>query len=215
MQPGASPQWRTTKGPHPHRLAKTLSIAIIQVYDSESWPSAGAQPLEECLSEGGAMPEPSFWTRMKEARIIPVLLAYLVACWGILLLVDLLQDRFGLPDWMDPVAIVLLLVGLLMVTATAWKLSHPLSRTQRSEGKVPGDWEVAPGALLGDLVVGRAPHLTWGRSLLGGIFALGLMFALAAIMALLAGLARVDEAEDPHPPTQETPAATEAPRPQE
>jgi hypothetical protein len=160
------------------------------------------------------LPAPSFWTRLKEARIVPVLLAYLVAGWGILLLVDLLQERFGLPDWMDPVAIILLLVGLVMVSATAWKLSHPLTKARRAAGQVPGDWDVDPGTLVGDLVVGRVPHLTWGRSLLGGVFALGLMFALAAIMAFLAGLARVDEPETSDPPAQETPAAPEAPEPQ-
>ena len=158
------------------------------------------------------MPEPSFWTRLKEARIVPVLLAYLVAGWGILFLVDLLQESFGLPDWMDPVAIILLLVGLVMVSVTAWKLSHPLTKARRAAGQVPGDWDVDPGTLVGDLVVGRVPHLTWGRSLLGGVFALGLMFVLAAIMAFLAGLAPVDEPETSDPPTQETPAA---PEPQE
>jgi len=149
---------------------------------------------------------------LKEARIVPVLLAYLVAGWGILFLVDLLQESFGLPDWMDPVAIILLLVGLVMVSVTAWKLSHPLTKARRAAGQVPGDWDVDPGTLVGDLVVGRVPHLTWGRSLLGGVFALGLMFVLAAIMAFLAGLAPVDEPETSDPPTQETPAA---PEPQE
>ena len=161
------------------------------------------------------MPEPSFWTRLKEARIGPVLVVYLGAGWGILLLVDLLQERFGLSDWMDPVAIILLLVGLVMVSATAWKLSNPLTKARRVAGQVPGDWDVDPGTLVGDLVVGRVPHLTWGRSLLGGVFALGLMFALAAIMAFLAGLAPVDEPETSDPPAQETPAAPEAPKPQD
>jgi hypothetical protein len=161
------------------------------------------------------LPAPSFWTRLKEARIVPVLLAYLVAGWGILLLVDLLQERFGLPDWMDPVAIILLLVGLVIVSATAWKLSHPLNKARRAAGQVPGDWEVDPGTLVGDLVVGRVPHLTWGRSLLGGVFALGLMFVLAAILAFLAGLATVDEPDTSTPPTQEAPAAPEEPEPRE
>jgi hypothetical protein len=149
------------------------------------------------------LPEPRFWTRIKEARIVPVLFVYLVIGWGILVLVDLLQERYGLPDWMDPVAIVLLLVGLLMVTATAWKLSNPRIKARRTAGQLPGDWEVAPGALVGDLVVGRVPHLTWGRSLLGGVFALGLMFVLAAILAFLAGLSRFDEPDALDSPADE------------
>ena len=133
------------------------------------------------------MPDPNLWTRMKEARIVPILLVYLGVAWGILLLVNLLQDRYSLPGWMDPVALILLLTGLIIITATAWVLSQPRTRERKAAGELPGDWEVAPQALLGEMMVRGAPHLTWGRSILGGVFALGLMFALAALLALVAG----------------------------
>jgi hypothetical protein len=150
------------------------------------------------------MPPHDFRSRFRAARLIPVLLFYLALCWSILLLVNLLQEKLGLPAWMDPVAIVLLLVGLVIISATAWALSHPLTRERRAAGKVPGNWEVAPKALVGDLVVGRVPHLTWGRSVLGGMFVLGLMFALAAFVAFLAGVTETEDpgalpaAEEPH-----------------
>ncbi len=131
------------------------------------------------------MPERNFWTRFREARMVPVLLTYLLASWGIILLVNLLQDRLGLPGWVDSVAFVLLLVGLFMVSATAWGLSHSRTKERKTAGEVPGDWDVAPRALVGDLVLGQVPHLTWARSLLGGVFALGLMFALAGLVAFL------------------------------
>jgi hypothetical protein len=150
------------------------------------------------------MPEPDFWSRLRVARIVPVLLVYLGVSWGILLLVDLLQERLGLPEWLDPVAFVLLLLGLVMVFATAWVLSQPRTRERKAAGEVPGDWDVAPKALVGDLVMGRVPHLTWGRSLLGGLFALGLMFALAALIAFLAGASDTVEPATP-PPAEERP----------
>lgn len=144
------------------------------------------------------MPKPDFWTRLRGARIFPVLVVYVAASWGVLVLVNALQDALGLPQWMDPVASVLLLVGLVMISATAWGLSHPQVRERKEAGDLPGDWAVAPGTLVGDLVVGRVPHLTWGRSILGGVFALGLMFALAASVAFLAGTSGTGEPGGQH-----------------
>jgi TRAP-type C4-dicarboxylate transport system permease small subunit len=133
------------------------------------------------------MPKPSFWTRLREARLIPVLLLYLGASWIIILLVNVLQERMGLPSWMDPAALILLIMGLIIIAATGWVLSNPRIRERKAAGNLPGNWEIAPHALLGELLARGVPHLTWARSILGGIFALGLMFALAALLALLAG----------------------------
>ena len=163
------------------------------------------------------MPDPDFWTRMKEARIVPVLLLYLGVAWGILLLVNLLQDRYGLPGWMDPVAFILLLMGLIIITATALVLSQPRTRERRAAGELPGDWEVAPQALLGEMMVRGVPQLTWGRSILGGVFALGLMFALAAVLALIAGPSEGETDSAPPEPTEAygDPALREPPAPTE
>ena len=41
-----------------------------------------------------------------------VLVVYLGASWGVLEVVDVLKDNMGLPDWVFPFAVVLLLIGL-------------------------------------------------------------------------------------------------------
>jgi hypothetical protein len=66
-----------------------------------------------------------FWTRVKNARIVQVLVAYLAVSWGILQVTDFMQGFFYLPQWVQPVALLLLVIGFLTVAATAWVQSHP------------------------------------------------------------------------------------------
>ena len=133
------------------------------------------------------MSKPDLWTRIKEARIVQVLLVYLGASWGILQVVDVLQGTLALPDWVAPVALILLIIGLVIILATAWVQALPSTTEKENSGEVPGDWEVAPGEILSSLASGDLPHLTWGRSVLGGVMALSLMFGLAGVVVLFRG----------------------------
>ena len=133
------------------------------------------------------MPKPDLWTRVREARIVQVLLVYLGASWGIMQVVDVLQGTLDLPEWVSPVCLILLLIGLVIISATAWVQAHPATTRMEEEGEVPTDWQVAPKELVEDLMAGQVPHLTWGRSILGGVFALSLMFGLAGLAVIFQG----------------------------
>ena len=133
------------------------------------------------------MSKPNLWTRIKEARIVQVLLVYLGASWGILQVVDVLQNTLDLPAWIAPVALILLIIGLVIILATAWVQALPSTTAREKAGEVPGDWEVAPGEIFSSIASGDLPHLTWGRSILGGVLALSLMFGLAGLMVFLRG----------------------------
>ncbi len=133
------------------------------------------------------MSTPSLFERLKKARIVQVVVVYLAASWGVLQLVDTLMGMLSLPEWLGPVTVVLLGVGLLVVGATAWVQS--LESTTRAEqaGQVPTDWEVAPADVVASLRAGKLPHLTWGRAILGGVVALSLAMGAAGAYVLLTG----------------------------
>jgi tetratricopeptide (TPR) repeat protein len=133
------------------------------------------------------MAKPDLWIRLREARIVQVLVVYLGASWGILQVVDILQGSLALPDWVSPVALILLLIGLVIILATAWIQSLPSTTARENAGEVPGDWEVAPKDMLSSIASGDMPHLTWGRSILGGLLALALMFGLAGAAIIFRG----------------------------
>ena len=106
------------------------------------------------------MPKPPLWERLRSAHIVQVGAVYLGGSWFALQMVDTLQGLLSLPDWVGPVAVALLLVGLFVVLATAWVQSLPQTTAAEEAGEVPTDWEVAPADAFAALMRGRLPHLT-------------------------------------------------------
>jgi tetratricopeptide (TPR) repeat protein len=118
-----------------------------------------------------------------------VLGVYLAGSWGVLQVADSLTQYAGLPRWTPTFALVLLLVGLPIVTATAF--------IQRGMPSLWGEYqdEVDP-----EEVVGRTPEevhvdperhplhherlFTWRNAILGGVGAGTLL--VAAVVAYLA-----------------------------
>ena len=127
------------------------------------------------------------WERVKRARLFQIVAIYLGGCWFVLQLVGTLQDLLDLPDWLGPVTLVLLGIGLLVVTATAWVQSLDSTTAAEEAGERPTDWEVAPADALARLKSGRLPELTWGRAIVGGAFALSLAIGSAGAYVLIVG----------------------------
>ena len=131
------------------------------------------------------MPNDSLWARLKRARVFQVVVVYLGASWAVLQVAQLLQESLGLPDWVVPVALLLLIIGLLVILATAWVQSLPATKAAAASGTLPGAWEIAPGGILQAVREGELPHLTWGRAILGGAFALWLLFGFAGLYVVV------------------------------
>ncbi|HSG08748.1 MAG TPA: hypothetical protein VLA36_10355, partial [Longimicrobiales bacterium] len=127
------------------------------------------------------------WARLKGARIVQVLLVYLGASWVVLQITETVTGLLTLPEWVGPVALLLLFVGLVVVLATAWVQSLPQTTAAEEAGEVPTDWEVAPADAMASLRAGRLPHLTWGRAILGGVMALSLLFGAGGLFVMVKG----------------------------
>ena len=54
---------------------------------------------------------PGFANRMRTSRVWGVLAVYLGASWVVLQIVDVVKQNLGLPDWVFPFALLLLLIG--------------------------------------------------------------------------------------------------------
>lgn len=119
--------------------------------------------------------------RIKQARLVRILFVYLGASWVVVEVADLLQEQLQLPSWVVPVTIILLLVGLVVVLATAMVQASPSTDRKEAAGQVPTDWELDLGDLARSIRGGRLPHLTWGRALTGGGLAFLVLFGLAAL----------------------------------
>lgn len=129
----------------------------------------------------------SFWERLKKAHIVRVAVVYLGVSWAVVQLVDTLMGMLQLPSWLGPVTVILLGIGFVVITATAWIQSLESTTEAEEAGEVPTDWEVAPSDVLASLKAGRLPHLTWGRAVVAGVVAISLAVGAAGGYVLLTG----------------------------
>jgi tetratricopeptide (TPR) repeat protein/TolB-like protein len=140
----------------------------------------------------------SFWSRVRKSRLVQVLAVYLGSAWVVLQVTYILQDTAGLPDWVPPLAVVFLLIGLVVVLATAWIQGSPLTRERVAQDELPGSWEVDLREMGQTLRRGRLPHLTWARALVGGVFAFWLLFGLAGLWVVIQDRGRAFEPPPAH-----------------
>ena len=94
-----------------------------------------------------------------------VLGIYLVASWAVLQVVDTLGGALRLPEWIEPMALVLLIIGLPIVLATAFV-------QEGGPGRDAGDVEVAgPDSPPS----GTSGLFTWRNAIGGGVLAFALL----------------------------------------
>jgi tetratricopeptide (TPR) repeat protein/TolB-like protein len=126
--------------------------------------------------------------RLKRARIFQVLAFYVGASWVILQVVDILQDSLALPDWVAPVAVILLMIGLVIIAATAMIQSSgaaaaPAMTAGGDDGVATRDDTASPASEPSPAV----EFLTWKRSITGGAVAFLALFIVAGMAVTLGG----------------------------
>ncbi len=111
-----------------------------------------------------------FSDRLKNNTALRVLAVYLGASWVVLQVVDVVKQNMGLPDWVFPFALILLVIGLPIMLTTAMLQGRPARPAAELTESSPS----AP------LPADRSPRrfFTWRNALLGG----------AAALVLLAGV---------------------------
>ena len=111
--------------------------------------------------------------------LVQILALYAAGSWLVLQVVDVLTDNMGLPDWVFPFALILLLIGLPIILTTA--------AVQKRIAAAPGPAGVAAVDRTHPDAAGSADTpsssevrrlFTWRNALLGG----GLAFVMLAIV---------------------------------
>jgi eukaryotic-like serine/threonine-protein kinase len=141
-----------------------------------------------------------------------VLAVYLAGSWVALQVVDALTRTAGLPDWVPPFAVVLLVIGFPIVLATAIVQEGGPAPTRAARERAGSASPEDPGTHTEKAVptpssIPSSPppstqpggpsflerHLTWKRAILGGVAAFALLgFAVTAYFAMrIAGVGPV------------------------
>ena len=118
-----------------------------------------------------------------------VLGLYVAASWVVLQVVDVLADNMALPEWVFPASVVLLLIGLPVVLATAFVQGGVGRRAARAPSPSAGEASLAPGSIPGPRdpagdgperpsggdAPSRRQWLTWKNAVAAGAVAFGLL----------------------------------------
>ncbi|HET9334011.1 MAG TPA: adenylate/guanylate cyclase domain-containing protein [Gemmatimonadota bacterium] len=178
--------WRQLK-PRPEFSFESLGARTLKGIDgpveayAASMDPAAAATWAPIPVDASARARAGVLAKLGGAALPVVVFLYLVASWIVVQLTGSLIESFGLPDWLAPVALGLLLVGLVIVSATAWVQTRPRARAVHA----PGAWDLALGDAGRSLARGRLPHLTWSRAIAGGVFAFSLLFGLAGLYVVI------------------------------
>ena len=113
-------------------------------------------------------------TTIRKARLVRVLLVYLGASFAVIEAVDILIDSVGLPDWVLPGAIVLLLLGLPIIVTTALVQAAP-DAGAGGPSAVGGAPEPEPAPTATEVAATAKQWLTWRKAIMGGVLAFALL----------------------------------------
>jgi tetratricopeptide (TPR) repeat protein len=109
---------------------------------------------------------------MKSRSLWQILAVYAAASWVVLQVVDIMKDNMGLPDWVFPFALLLLLIGLPIIIATAMVQGKHAADIAAAQATPVDSQEVAP-----PMPETAAHHkiFSWRNAVVGGGLAIGLL----------------------------------------
>jgi tRNA A-37 threonylcarbamoyl transferase component Bud32/tetratricopeptide (TPR) repeat protein len=130
---------------------------LLPVLEALTTPSGGITPTDTQPFAAEDVSLGSLVRKVGWGRLVRVMAVYLVASLAALQGVSFLINQLGLPGWFIPAGVVLLLMGLPIIMATALIQAAALPAGAAPRAAPP--W--------------RAPHrwFTWNRAILGGVLA--------------------------------------------
>ena len=93
----------------------------------------------------------------------------------------------GLPDWVFPGALIVMALGLPMILFTAYSQRVARRALTMSPTYTPGG-SLVPHGTMATMAIKASPHLSWRRTTLGGIYAVGGFIGLVGVFMLLRAL---------------------------
>jgi len=144
------------------------------------------QVLDNVTSGGGYAAMPAILLG-GQGMIQKAILAYVAAFVFVAVLAKAAIVAIGLPDWVFPGALVVMALGLPVILWTAY-VHHTTRRlVTQTPTYTPGGTPSANHGTMATLAIKASPHVSWRRTWLGGVLAVGTFVALvAAYMALRA-----------------------------
>jgi len=150
--------------------------------DADQRPQQAAeivQVLETVTSSGGIGAMPAILLG-GTGIIRKALLAYTGAVIAVAILAKAAIVGIGLPDWVFPGALIVMALGLPVILFTAY-VHHTTKRVvTQTPTFTPGGTPSSLHGTMATLAMKASPHVSWRRTWMGGVFAVGTFVVLIA-----------------------------------
>jgi len=149
---------------------------LLDVLDSTAT-SDSAQPAMPAILLGGP------------GMLRKALIAYAVAFIVVAIVARAAIIAIGLPDWVFPGALVVMALGLPVILFTGYTQYVARRAMTTSPTLTPGgSRSVTTHGTLANIAIKASPHVSWRRTAIGGVYAVGAFMALVGVFMLLRAL---------------------------
>ncbi len=121
------------------------------------------------------------------AALRNALLIYGAAFLIIALAARIATNEIGLPDWVFPGAIIVMLLGLPVILFTGY-VQRTVQRSLTSTPTFTPGGTPAPASTMATIALKASPHVSWRRTTTGGVVALGVLVLLVTGYMILRAL---------------------------
>jgi hypothetical protein len=185
---GEKPQHVGERRPDtPAALAALVMQCLEKEPDHRPQGAAEVARMLESVTSSGTSPTMPGVLLAGRGMLMKALLVYAGAFVVVAVLAKAAIVGIGLPDWVYPGALIVMALGLPAILFTAW-VHRVTRRTLTATPSVTPGGSAAPQGTMATLAMKAAPHVSWRRTTMGGVGAVGGLILLVGAWMVMRAL---------------------------
>jgi tetratricopeptide (TPR) repeat protein/tRNA A-37 threonylcarbamoyl transferase component Bud32 len=185
---GEKPQHVAERRPDtPPALAVLVMQCLEKEPDHRPQGAAEVARVLESVTSSGTSPTMPGVLLAGRGMLMKALLVYAGAFVVVAVLAKAAIVGIGLPDWVYPGALIVMALGLPAILFTAW-VHRVTRRTLTATPSVTPGGSAAPQGTMATLAMKAAPHVSWRRTTMGGVGAVGGLILLVGAWMVMRAL---------------------------
>ena len=171
----------------PPLLAELIMRCLEKDADARPQSAADLASVLDTVTSGSAQPALPAALLGGRGMLRKALLYYAVAFVVVAVVARAAIVGIGLPDWVFPGALFVMLLGLPVILFTAY-VQRTVHRTVVTTPQLTPGGSPSRERTIATLAIKAAPHISWRRTTLGGLYAVGGFVALVGAWMLMRAL---------------------------